>query len=93
MLNKTDILSAFLDYLKDPSFAFADLLRTLGIVAIIYIIYLITQVVITFKKARKIKVIERRLGAIEEKLDKLVSKKDQVPKTEQTKKKNRGSKK
>ncbi|MFH1451996.1 MAG: hypothetical protein ABIF88_02380 [archaeon] len=48
------------------------ILKAVGIFAIIYICYIIFNVIISWKKNKRLKIIEKRVGLIEGKLDYLI---------------------
>jgi len=51
------------------------ILKAVGIVAIIYFVYIIMMGVLSFKRTRRIKSIEEKIILIDEKLNKLLKKK------------------
>ena len=50
------------------------ILKTLGIVAIVYLVYLIINGILNYRRMKKIDGIYRKTGEISEKLDKLLKK-------------------
>ena len=51
------------------------ILKALGVVAIVYVIYLIVMAVVNFRRVKKLKVIEKKIDAIDKKLNRLLKSK------------------
>jgi len=50
-------------------------LKTLGVIAIVYFLYAIVMKIFTYRKMKKIDLIEERVEAIDKKLNRLLKKK------------------
>ena len=54
---------------------FILILKALGVFAIVYVIYVVVMGVLGFRSRRKLKVIEKKVNAIDKKLNKLMKSK------------------
>lgn len=76
LTNLTEITNALPPNTINRFEGLATTLQAVGIVFIIYIVYLFLRVIIEFKKNGKLKFIEKKVKAIDQKLDILLKEKN-----------------
>jgi len=72
LINLTEIMYTLPPKIIEQIRAGMVILKTLGIVFIIYVIYILFKIIIDFRRGRLLKTINKKLETIEEKLDTLL---------------------
>ncbi|MEA3248395.1 MAG: hypothetical protein U9Q73_01690 [Nanoarchaeota archaeon] len=75
LMNFTEIISILPPHILDKIEALILILKTIGIVFIIYILYLFLKAIIDFRRGKRLKFIEKKVKVIDQKLDILIKEK------------------
>ena len=70
-----DLISVLPVEVLDKILNLIFVLKTLGVIAIVYFLYAIVMKIFTYRKMKKIDLIEERVEAIDKKLNRLLKKK------------------
>ncbi|MCK4650325.1 hypothetical protein KAT36_03775 [Candidatus Pacearchaeota archaeon] len=73
--NLSDVILALPPEIWERAEGFIVILKAIGVLALIYFVYIIGMGILSFRRARKLKQIEDKIALIDKKLDKLLKKK------------------
>ena len=70
--NLSEFISSLPPEILEKAGGLITILKAAGVAFIIYVIYVIIMAVVSFRRSRRLKIIEKKINSIDNKLDKIL---------------------